>query len=320
MRQLALFLASFLFACLAAAQGYPSRPVKVVVPWPPGQATDLAARIVALKLQESLGQPFVIENKPGAGGAIGTDNVAKSVGDGYTLLAASSGPISIMPNLQKTPYDPLKDLAPVSLICTNSFALVTNPGFPAANAKEFVALLRANPEKYAFSSSGTGATAHLIAELFNSMAGVKARHVPYKGSAPALTDVMNGQVDYTVETIASVISHVKSGRLKVYGVTFARGSSALPGVPSLAEAANIPGYDIGSWIGYAAAPGTPPEILARLSSEVQKAIQAPEVRERFATLGLEPKASTPEEMAQYLRNEQARYGEIIRQNNIRAEQ
>jgi tripartite-type tricarboxylate transporter receptor subunit TctC len=320
MRQLALFLASFLFACVAAAQGYPSRPVKVVVPWPPGQATDLAARIVALKLQESLGQPFVIENKPGAGGAIGTDNVAKSVGDGYTLLAASSGPISIMPNLQKTPYDPLKDLAPVSLICTNSFALVTNPGFPAANAKEFVALLRANPEKYAFSSSGTGATAHLIAELFNSMAGVKARHVPYKGSAPALTDVMNGQVDYTVETIASVISHVKSGRLKVYGVTFARGSSALPGVPSLAEAANIPGYDIGSWIGYAAAPGTPPEILARLSSEVQKAIQAPEVRERFATLGLEPKASTPEEMAQYLRNEQARYGEIIRQNNIRAEQ
>jgi tripartite-type tricarboxylate transporter receptor subunit TctC len=320
MRQLALFLASFLCACVAAAQGYPNRPVKVVVPWPPGQATDLAARIVALKLQESLGQPFVIENKPGAGGAIGTDNVAKSVGDGYTLLAASSGPISIMPNLQKTPYDPLKDLAPVSLICTNSFALVTNPGFPAANAKEFVALLRANPEKYAFSSSGTGATAHLIAELFNSMAGVKARHVPYKGSAPALTDVMNGQVDYTVETIASVISHVKSGRLKVYGVTFARGSSALPGVPSLAEAANIPGYDIGSWIGYAAAPGTPPEILARLSSEVQKAIQAPEVRERFATLGLEPKSSTPEEMAQYLRNEQARYGEIIRQNNIRAEQ
>src|SRR3954469_24256664 len=150
-----------LAAATASAQTYPSRAVKVVVPWPPGQATDIAARIIAAKLQESLGQPFVIDNKPGAGGAIGTEAVAKAPGDGYTLLAASSGPISIMPNLQKTPYDPLKDLAPVSVMCTNSFALVTRSDFPAANAKEFVALLKANPDKYSFSSSGTGATAHL---------------------------------------------------------------------------------------------------------------------------------------------------------------
>jgi len=301
----------------ASAQGYPNRPVRVVVPWPPGQATDIAARIIAAKLQESLGQPFVIDNKPGAGGSIGTEVVAKSAGDGYTLLAASSGPISIMPNLQGTPYDPLKDLAPVSVTCVNSFALVTRPDFPAANAREFVALLRANPDKYAFSSSGTGATAHLIAELFNSMAGIKARHVPYKGSAPALTDVMNGQIDYTLETVASVSSYVKSGKMKMLGVTFANGSSAFPDVPSLAKAADIPGYDIGAWIGYAAAPGTPKEITGKLAAEIGKAIADPQVRERMLALGLEPRSMTPDEMSVFMKKEQERYGEIIRTANIK---
>ncbi len=233
------FLASLLFAGAVAAQAYPNKPVRVIVPWPPGQATDIAARIIAERLQTALGQAFVIENKPGAGGAIGTDAVAKSPGDGYTLLAASSGPISIMPNLQKTPYDPLKDLAPVAVTCTNSFALVTRPDFPANNAKEFVALLKANPDKYSFSSSGTGATAHLIAELFNHMAGIKARHVPYKGSAQALTDVINGQIDYTLETAASTSPHVRSGRLKLLGLSAASGSSAFPDAQPLAKAADI---------------------------------------------------------------------------------
>jgi tripartite-type tricarboxylate transporter receptor subunit TctC len=310
-------LLCWLVAATASAQNYPNRPVKVVVPWPPGQATDIAARIIAAKLQETMGQPFVIDNKPGAGGSIGTEVVAKSPGDGYTLLAASSGPISIMPNLQSTPYDPLKDLAPVSVTCVNSFALVTRPDFPAANAKDFVALLKANPDKYAFSSSGTGATAHLISELFNSMAGVKARHVPYKGSAPALTDVMNGQIDYTLETVASVLPHVKSGRLKLLGVTFANGSSALPDAPSLAKAANIPGYDIGAWIGYAASPGTPKEITERLAAEIGKAVRDPQVRERMLALGLEPTSQTPDEMAAFMKKEQQRYGEIIRTANIK---
>lgn len=303
----------------AFAQTYPSRPVRVVVPWPPGQATDIAARVVAQKLQESLGQPFVIDNKPGAGGSIGTDIVAKSAGDGYTLLAASSGPISIMPSLQKTPYDPLKDLVPVSLVCVNAYALVTRPNFPASNAKEFVALLRANPDKFAFSSSGTGATAHLVAELFNSMAGIKARHVPYKGSAPALTDIMNGQIDYTLETIASVATQVRAGRLKMLGVSFARGSAAFPEAPPLATAAELPGYDIGAWIGYAAPPGTPREVVMRLSSEIQKAIQASDLRERFTTMGLEPRAMSPEEMGAFLKSEQARYADIIKSANIKIE-
>jgi tripartite-type tricarboxylate transporter receptor subunit TctC len=320
LRKILAFFGALVFAAAACAQNYPNRPVKVVVPWPPGQATDIAARIVALKLQEALGQPFVIDNRAGAGGSIGSDTVAKSAPDGYTLLASSSGPISIMPNLQKTPYDSLKDFAPVSLIALAPFALVTNSSFPAKDAKEFVALVRANPDKYSFASSGTGATAHLMAELFNSMAQIKARHVPYKGSAPALTDVINGQVDYTIETVASVVNHVKSGRLKTFGVSFARRAAAMPEAPSLAEAAGLPEYDIGAWIGYSAPAGTPREVLARVSSEIQKAMQAPDLQERYLALGLEPASMAPDEMAAFLRREQDRYGSVIRNAHIRIEQ
>ena len=304
----------------AFSQSYPNRPVKVIVPWPPGQATDVSARIVAQKLQEALGQSFVVENKPGAGGAIGSEAVARSAPDGYTLLAASSGPISIMPNLQKTPYESLKDFAPISLIAAAPFALATHPSFPAANAKEFVALVRANPDKYTFSSSGTGATAHLFSELFNSMAQLKARHVPYKGSAPAITDLIGGQIDYTIETVAALVSHVKSGRLKVYGVTTARPSAAMPGAPPLAEAADIPGYDAAAWIGYVAPAGTPREILSRLSAEIQKAMQAADLKERYLALGMDPASNTPEELAALMRREQERYASIIRNANIKIEQ
>ena len=320
MTRVALLLASFAFAGSVLAQAYPNRTVKVVVPWPPGQATDLAARIVADKLAQQLGQPFIIENKPGAGGQIGTEQVVKASPDGYTLLAASSGPISIMPNLQKVPYDTLKDLAPVSVIAAAPFALVTQPSFPANNAKEFIALVRANPDKYTFSSSGTGATAHLFSELFNSMAQLKARHVPYKGSAPALTDVINGQISYTIETVAATVGHIKSGRLKTFGVTTARRTAALPDAPPLAEAGDIPGYDTAAWIGYEAPAGTPREILVRLASEIQKALQSPDLRERYVTLGLDPVWNTPDEMVAYKKREGERYGQIIRNANIKIEQ
>ena len=320
MKRVALLLVGLTFTGAALAQAYPNRPVKVVVPWPPGQATDLAARIVAEKLAQSLGQPFVIENKPGAGGQIGTAEVVKAAPDGYTLLAASSGPISIMPNLQKVPYDTLKDLAPVSLIAAAPFALVTQPSFPASNAKEFIALLKANPDKYTFSSSGTGATAHMFSELFLSMAQVKARHVPYKGSAPAMTDVINGQISYTIETVAATVGHIKSGRLKTFGVTTARRTAALPDVPPLAEAGPLPGYDAAAWIGYEAPAGTPRDVLVRLAGEIQKALQAADLKERYVALGLDPVSSTPDEMSAYLKRENDRYAQIIRSANIKIEQ
>jgi tripartite-type tricarboxylate transporter receptor subunit TctC len=320
MKKIAAVIAILCIPGLAWAQTYPSRAVRVVVPWPPGQATDIAARVVAERLQASLGQPFVIENKPGAGGAIGSDAVAKGTPDGYTLLAASSGPLSIMPHLQKTPYDSLKDFAPISVIAAVPFALVVNPSFPAGNAREFIAEVKANPGKYTFSSSGTGATAHLFTELFNSMAGLEARHVPYKGSAPAITDIINGQITYTIETVAATVAHVKSGRLKTYGVSTVRRAGAMPEVPTLAEAAGLPEYDAAAWIGYAAPHGTPREILARLSGEIQKALQSSELKERYLALGLDPVATTPEEMAGFMRREQDRYGAIIRNANIRIEQ
>jgi tripartite-type tricarboxylate transporter receptor subunit TctC len=310
---------SLALAFSVQAQSYPSRPVKVIIPWPPGQATDLAARIVGDKLAAQLGQPFVMENRPGAGGAIGTEIVAKSAPDGYTLLAASSGPISIMPNLQKIPYDPLKDLAPVSLIAAAPFALVVPPSFPANNAKEFLALVRANPGKYTFASSGTGATAHMFAELFNSMAQLKVVHVPYKGSVPALTDVISGQVAYAIETVAATGSFIKSGKLKVLGVTTARRSAALPEAPTLAEAADLPGYDCAAWIGYAAPAGTPKDILVKLAAEIQKAVQASDLKERYITLGMDTASNTPEEMMAYMRREQERYGQIVKTAGIKIE-
>ena len=320
MTRVELLLASLAFAGSALCQTYPNRSVKIIVPWPPGQATDLAARIVADKLSQSLAQPFVIENRPGAGGQIGTEQAVKSAPDGYTLLAASSGPISIMPNLQKVPYDTLKDLAPISLIAATPFALVVHPSFPAANAKEFIALVRANPDKYTFSSSGTGATAHLFIELFNSMAQLKVRHVPYKGSQPALTDVISGQISYTLETVAATVGHIKSGRLRTFGVSTARRTAALPDIAPLAEAAELPGYDTAGWIGYAAPAGTPREFLVRLAAEIQKALQAPDLRERYVSLGMDPMWNTPVEMAAYLKREQDRYATIIRNANIKIEQ
>ena len=320
MKTLLLFIAALACAAAAHAQPYPNKPIRVIVPWPPGQATDLAARIVAEKLGTQMGTSFIIDNRPGAGGQIGTEAVVKSAPDGYTLLASSSGPISIMPNLQKVPYDTLKDLAPVSLTAKAPFALIAHPSFPAANAREFIAVVRASPGKYTFSSSGTGATAHLFAELFNSMAKLNAVHVPYKGSAPAMTDLIGGQISYSVETVASVVGHYKSGRLKVYGVTTAKRTASMPDVPTLAEAADLPGMDAAAWIGYSAPAGTPREILARLSAEIQKAMQAPDMRERYIALGLDQASSTPDELAAYLRSEQARYAAIIKNAGIKIQQ
>jgi tripartite-type tricarboxylate transporter receptor subunit TctC len=317
--KLAAAVLSLVVATLAHAQGYPNKPVKVIVPWPPGQATDIAARVMAQKLQESLGQPFVVENKPGAGGSIGTDAAVKSPADGYTLLAASSGPVSIMPSLQQIPYDPLKDLALLGVIAQNGYVLVTNPSFPANNTREFIAEVKRSPDKYTFASSGTGATAHLFGELFNYTAGIKARHVPYKGTAPAITDVINGQVTYMMETVAATQTQVKAGRLKALAISTAHRSAALPDVPTVAESSDMKDFDAAAWIGYAAPAGIPPAAAQRLSGEMQKIMATHEMQEKLLNLGLDPANIPPTQLGGFLAREQQRSAPIVNMANVKVE-
>lgn len=319
MHRITLFLAALVTSSAVSAQTYPDRAVRVIVPWPPGQATDLVARITAQKLSESFGQPFVIENKAGAGGQIGTDFVAKAAPDGYTLLAASAGPITVSPLLQKVPYDVDKHFAFVHLFGVSPYVLVTNPSFPANNAREFIALVRANPGKYSFSSSGAGAAAHLITEWFNSHAQLKATHVPYKGSSPALIDVMNGQIAYTMETMVATSPYVKSGKLKAFGVSISRRSVVLPDVPTLIEGADLKGFDIGAWLGWMFPVGTPPAIVARISGATEKALQVPDTRDKITSIGLEIDSRGSDAFAVYLKEQQAKFRDIIKTGNIKIE-
>jgi tripartite-type tricarboxylate transporter receptor subunit TctC len=314
-RPLAALWFALAFAGSAFAQSYPSHPIKLLVPWPPGQATDVAARMVAEKLAPALGQPLVVDNRPGAGGVVGSEVAAKSPADGYTLLAGSSGPISISPNVQKVAYEPLKDFAPISLLAVNPFALVVNPSIPAKNVKELIALLKANPGKYSFASSGSGATSHLMSVLFNSMANVDAVHVPYKGSSQSIVDVVNGQVAYTIETIPAIAGLSKDGKLRVLGTTSAKRAVAMPDVPTIAE--TFPGYEMFGWIGLMAPSGTPGAITERLSSETRKIMSDPEIRKRFLATGLEPAGNTPIEFGDFLRKQNERYGSIVKQAHVK---
>jgi tripartite-type tricarboxylate transporter receptor subunit TctC len=320
MRRIVLFAAMLAVAGAAGAQqDYPNRPLRMIVPWPPGQATDLVGRVMAQKMSDVLGQQIVIDNRAGAGGMIGTDVAAKATPDGYTLLAASSGPVSINPLLQKTAYDPERELAPVANVCVAPFLLVSAPSFPAQNAKEFVALLKANPGKYTFASSGTGATAHMIAEYFNNMAVVQVTHVPYKGSVPALTDVISGRVAYAFETVASTMPHVKAGRLKAYGISIDRPSALAPGIEPIAVAANLPGFNAAAWIGVMATAGTPKRIVDKLGVAAETAMKSPEVLERLASVGVEVDYQRPAVFADYLKEQKKRYSEIIKRANIKIE-
>ena len=311
------FFAALAVAGSALAQTYPNRALRMVIPWPPGQATDLVGRVMAEKLSQVLGQPVVPDNRPGAGGMIGTDFAAKSAPDGYTLLAGSSGPVTINPLLQKTPYDPEKDLLPVAKVGVSPYVLITHPSFPAANIREFLALVKGNPGKYSFASSGTGATAHLITEYFNNLSGIKATHVPYKGSAPALADVMGGQVAYMIETVAATMPLVRSGKLKAYGVSLEKGSALTPGIEPFASGANLPGFDAGAWLGLMVPAGTPKAVVDRLAEVMENQMQTSDMRQRLSNVGLEVDYRRAEDFARDLKEQRARFTDIIQKGNIK---
>ncbi len=312
-------LAFVLFAAAHAAQAqYPNRPIKLIVPFPPAGATDIVGRIVAQKLGEQIGQSVVIENKPGAGGSIGSDLAAKSAPDGYTLLIATSSTHSIGPVLQKLPYDPIKDFAPITHVANVPNVLVVSPHLPVSSVKELIALAKAKPGQLNFASSGVGTIVHLNAELFKMLAGVDMVHVPYKGTALSIPDLANGSIAMLFDSLASVQPHLKAGRAKPLAVNAQKRSPLLPEVPTLAEA-GMPAFDRYTWFGMFAPAGTPAEIVARVNREVLAALKAPDLLERFAAAGAEPVGSTPEQFVERIKSDAAKWAEVIKTAKVQVQ-
>jgi len=295
---------------LAMAQDYPNKPVKLVVPYPPGGPTDIVARVVAQKLQEQMGQPFVIDNKPGAGANTGAEAVARSTPDGYTLLVATTAH-AINPSLfSKLSYQLLKDLAPVSQLTSGPLVIVANPALPAQNIQELIALAKGKSGGLNFGSSGNGQSTHLSAELFSAMAGIKMSHVPYKGSAPALTDVMAGQTDLMFDTMLSAMPHVKAGKLKALAITSSQRSPVAPHLPTVAES-GLPGYEAIAWNGLLAPAGTPKEVVARLNAELKKVLENPDVRQRFEAQGFAASWNSPATFGSFLQAEVDKWAKVV---------
>ena len=319
-RRTALALPAIALARPGFAQAaWPNRPLRMVIPWPPGQATDLIGRLIAQHLGERLGQTVVPENRPGAGGTIGADAVAKSPGDGYTLLSASGGPITFVPMVQRTPYDPERDFTPILGLGISPYILVVRSQFPAANAREFVDLLRANPGKYSFASSGVGGSQHLVTAVFNARAELDTLHVPFQGSTAAMAALMSGTVDYAIETPAGAWSLVRQGALRALGHSLPRLTNLLPGLPTLAEAAGLPGYGIGGWNGIMGPANIPAPIVGRLVMELTAILAMPAVREKLEQIGLEPEPRGPDAFAALLREQRDVILPLIRRLGIRAE-
>ena len=306
-------------AGLAQAQDYPTKPVRFVVPFAPGGTTDVLARLLGEKLSVSLGQQFVIDNQAGAGGNIGTAQVAKAEPDGYTILMGTVGTHAINQSIYpRLPFDPIKDFAPITLVATVPNVLVVNPEVPANSVAELIALAKAKPGELNFASSGNGSSIHLSGELFKVMAGVDMVHVPYKGSGPAVIDLLGGQVEMMFDNLPSSAPHIKAGKLRPLGVTSKERSPTLPDVPTIAEA-GVPGYEALSWFGVLAPAGTPDAVVARLQEEIAKALADPAMQARFAELGAVPVGDTPAEFAAFIGTETAKWADVVQKAGITLE-
>lgn len=315
-RSALLLLAIFSISPTSFAQAWPGKqPIKFIVVYPAGGASDVTARLIGTKLSESLGQTVVVENKPGANGIIATEYVAKAVPDGYTLLMANLGPNAINPVVyKKLPYDAAKDFSAITLTTIVPQFIVVSPNLPIYSVADLVAYTKANPGKVTFASAGNGASNHLSGELFNSMAGIKMEHIPYKGDAPGLVDVMSGQVTVALPTAIAAAPYVKSGQLRAIAVTSNKRLSSFPDIPTVAE--TIPGFEAVSWGGVMAPAGTPAPIIQRLNAEILKILKMPDVAEKLKGFGAETVGSTPKQFDAYVKAEIAKWGKVARDNHV----
>lgn len=303
---------------LAAAQ-YPNKPIKLIVPFPPAGSTDISARAVAAKLGERLGQPVVIENRPGAGGNIGSDLAAKSPADGYTLLVGTVGTHAINSSLySKMPYDHVKDFAPVILLSKTPNVLVVNPGLPVSTVRDVINLAKSKPGELTFASSGSGTSIHLSGEMFNAMAGTKMQHVPYKGSGPMLVDLISGQVNMAFDNLSAAIQHIKAGKLKAIATTGTTRPPQLADLPTISEA-GLAGYDSTSWNAVFAPAGTPKDVVERLNRELRAILESPETRKFFAEAGAEAGGGSPEDLAAFVRAETDKWSKAVKASGAKVD-
>ena len=313
---LAVGIVATLGAFEVHAQAWPAKPIRLIVPSPPGDGSDLMARSVGQRLSEALGQQVIVDNRPGAGGRLGTELAAKSAPDGYTLIMGNAGSHAINAALYKDlPYDIERDFVPVTQVMRAPNVLVVGAALPVTSVKELIALFKANPGKYSYGSGGNGSSAHLSAELFKSMAGVDVVHVPYKGATPALTDVIGGQVAMFMGNLPPAAGHIKAGRVKALAVTTAQRSPLVPDLPTVSES-GLPGYETVAWFGLFAPTGTPKEIVQRIADETAKAVQRSEIRDSIAALGGEPVGNSPSAFAAIVRSDLAKWRKVVSDGNV----
>jgi tripartite-type tricarboxylate transporter receptor subunit TctC len=318
MTRIAAVLLSLMCA-LAHAQSWPSKPIRYIVPFAPGGTTDILGRMVATGLSSALGQPVVVENKPGQAGSIGAAELARAAPDGHTVGGGTISSHAINASLyQKLPYDPLKDFAPITMLATLPNMLIVHPSVPAKDVRELISLLKANPNKYSFGSAGNGTSQHISGELFKIMTGTQMQHIPYKGSGPMIPDLIAGTIQLSFENITTAYPQVKAGKLRALAVTSSKRSFVAPEVPTMAEA-GLAGYDISSWQAMYAPAGTPRDIVTRLHTETVKVLRTPENQKKLADLGLDPGGMSPEELTAFMRSEIPRLGKVVRESGAKVD-